>query len=74
MTRYHRRRPLDRRETLKAAALGVGAGMAAAVSAFYLARLFMGREILGSPSDPEAPGNEGGSKRPQGGTRRSSGP
>lgn len=74
MTRYFRRRALDRRETLKAAALGVGAGMAAAASAFYLARIFMGREVLGSPSDPEAPGSEARSTRPPGGTRRSSGP
>lgn len=56
MTRYHRRRPPDRRETLTAAALAAGVAVGVGAATFYLARLFIARETLGerAPTDEDA--------------------
>lgn len=48
MTRYLRRRRPDRQDTLKAVALGLGVGLAAGAATFYVGRLLLTREILGS--------------------------
>lgn len=58
MTRYLRRRRPGRDENLKAAALGIGVGLAAAAGAFYLGRILLGREVLGSPDPGRIPRGE----------------
>ena len=59
MTRYLRRRRPDWEDTFRATALGIGIGVATGVAAFYLARLFLTREVLGDDR-----GVGGGSGRP----------
>lgn len=54
MTHYFRRRRPGRHENLVAVALGVGVGVAAGVGAFYLSRIFLGREVLGPPPEARA--------------------
>lgn len=64
MTRYHRRRRPECRETVTAAALAAGVAVGVGAVTFYLTRLFLAREPLGERTDTDEPaGTDGGATR-----------